>query len=64
MATNTRSPRLYQTKLSLDENKVKLGSKVFDRSDCKVVFDEGSTESAGRLYLDVGNEHSFQITWR
>ena len=64
MVADTRMPRLYQAKVSLDKNKVKVGRKVFDRGDCKVVFEKGSTESAGRLYLDVGNEHSFQISWR
>lgn len=64
MVADTRMPRLYQAKVSLDESKVKVGRKVFNRGDCKVVFEEGSTKSAGRLYLDVGNEHSFQISWR
>ncbi len=64
MVADTRTPRLYQAKVSLDENRVKVGRKVFDRSDCKIVFEDGSTEASGRFYLDVGSEHSFQISWR
>ncbi len=61
---DTRTPRLYQAKVSLGEDKVRVGKKTFDRGDCRIVVKEGSTDTEGRIYLDVGSEHSFEISWR
>ena len=64
MVADIRKPRLYQTKVSLCDAMLKIGRKTFARADCRISFEDGSTEDVGRFWVDAGDDHSYQITYK
>lgn len=64
MVADIRTPRLYQAKVSLCDAMLKIGRKTFARADCRISFEEGSTEQEGRFWADAGADHSYQITYK